>query len=218
MDWSSPIDSYCERTDATLWSEPLNAVSNLAFLIAAVAAARRAGTDRPVLAFAMLIAVIGIGSFLFHTFANKWSVLADVIPIAIFIYGYFYLVMRRFLGLAWPVALLAVLAFLVGSQAVEAMFPPGFLNGSGGYLPPWGAMFAIGGVLLLRGAPGAGLILAAGGVFTLSLTFRSIDHAVCAAWPVGVHYLWHVLNALTLYLLLAAALRHRSARLSPATA
>ena len=34
MDWSQPIDLYCERTDAAFWSEPANAISNAAFLIA----------------------------------------------------------------------------------------------------------------------------------------------------------------------------------------
>ena len=36
-DWFETIDAYCERTDATLWSEPLNALSNLAFIAAFVA-------------------------------------------------------------------------------------------------------------------------------------------------------------------------------------
>ena len=27
------IDAYCERTDASYWSEPVNAVTNAAFLI-----------------------------------------------------------------------------------------------------------------------------------------------------------------------------------------
>ena len=34
MNWGEPIDLYCERTDAGLWSEPFNALSNLGFLLA----------------------------------------------------------------------------------------------------------------------------------------------------------------------------------------
>ena len=30
-----PIDLYCERTTALLWAEPVNALSNLGFLLAA---------------------------------------------------------------------------------------------------------------------------------------------------------------------------------------
>jgi hypothetical protein len=30
MNWAESIDLYCERTDPSLWSEPLNALTNLA--------------------------------------------------------------------------------------------------------------------------------------------------------------------------------------------
>ena len=52
-DWTAPIDAYCERVDASFWSEPVNALSNAAFLVArrsAFARWRRAGAaDLPVL-------------------------------------------------------------------------------------------------------------------------------------------------------------------------
>ena len=35
MDWFRAVNGYCERTDASYWSEPLNALTNAAFLIAA---------------------------------------------------------------------------------------------------------------------------------------------------------------------------------------
>jgi len=35
VDWFAQFDGYCERTDLTYWSEPVNAVTNLAFIIAA---------------------------------------------------------------------------------------------------------------------------------------------------------------------------------------
>ncbi|NCV65913.1 MAG: hypothetical protein EBW16_06880 [Burkholderiaceae bacterium] len=34
MQLLSPIDIYCERLDASFWSEPINAITNLAFIIA----------------------------------------------------------------------------------------------------------------------------------------------------------------------------------------
>ena len=37
MTWTAPIDAYCERLDAGFWAEPLNAATNLAFILAAVA-------------------------------------------------------------------------------------------------------------------------------------------------------------------------------------
>ena len=77
MDWSQTIDAYCERTDASFWSEPLNAVTNLAFLITALVSWQRVRGERLPLAglLCALLAMIGIGSFLFHTFATRWAAL-----------------------------------------------------------------------------------------------------------------------------------------------
>jgi hypothetical protein len=99
--WSMPIDLYCERLTPSFWAEPVNAVSNLAFLLAAIAAFdlwRRAGKgDRAILALIAVIAAVGFGSFAFHTLATRGAMWLDVIPIGLFIYGYFLLAMRRFL-------------------------------------------------------------------------------------------------------------------------
>jgi hypothetical protein len=47
-----------------------------------------------------------------------------------------------------------------------------------------------------------------GAAFTLSLGFRSLDGALCAQWPAGLHWAWHLLNGLLLYLLLRTAALH----------
>ena len=36
MDWMAPLDGYCERLGPGLWAEPLNFLSNAAFLVAAI--------------------------------------------------------------------------------------------------------------------------------------------------------------------------------------
>ena len=41
MDWTAQIDGYCERLGPGFWAEPLNALTNLAFLIAALVMWRR---------------------------------------------------------------------------------------------------------------------------------------------------------------------------------
>ncbi len=214
--WFEPVRAYCERTDAAFWSEPVNAATNAAFLVAALMAALRARGDRPVLALATVTAVVGIGSFLFHTLANRWSMLADVIPIALFIHGYFGLALARFFGLPIRAAVLGTLAFAgfgFGlSPALDALTGrdvAALTNGSVDYAPAVLALFGVGLALLGR-APEAGrAILATGGVFLVSLAFRTVDARACAALPLGTHFLWHALNALVLYRLLATAARFR---------
>src|SRR3954470_17161172 len=160
--WSDPVDLYCERLDASFWAEPLNAASNAAFLIAAGAAFlrwRRAGaSDLPALLLILVVAVVGIGSFLFHTLANRWSELADVLPIAVFIYGYFFLAMRRFFGLRLAPAIALTLTFAGFSFSfvrlwVLAFGPRGIeiTNSSIGYFPAALALLGVGGILVWTG-------------------------------------------------------------------
>lgn len=226
-DWFEPIRNYCERTGPDFWAEPVNAATNGAFLVAALLAARRAAeapADRPCLALAALTGIVGIGSFLFHTLAVRWSMLADVIPIALFIYGYFWLAMRRFLGLGMGAAIGVTAAFLGLSfgltPALDALAGRSLAdlsNGSIDYLPAILALAGVAAALLLGPAPmrarrEAGLrLLAVAGLFLASLTARTIDRGVCASAPLGTHWLWHLLNAGVLYALIAAAVRFRRA-------
>jgi hypothetical protein len=211
MDWSTPLDLYCERTDASFWSEPVNAASNAAFLIAAAAAFRlwRRGdrADWPALALIAVVAAVGVGSFVFHTVATRAAILADVIPIAVFIYGYLLLALIRFLHFRCIAAGAIVIAFAASAQALSALAPPRLLNGSVGYLPALAALIA---VALAAGGQGARRSLGlAALVFAISLGFRTADIALCPEFPLGTHFVWHVLNAVVLYMLLRTAIAVR---------
>jgi hypothetical protein len=213
MDWSTPLDLYCERTDASFWSEPVSAVSNAAFLIAAAAAfhlwRRGDRADWPALALIAVVVAVGVGSFVFHTVATRAAILADVIPIAVFIYGYLLLALIRFLHFRCIAAAAIVVAFAASAQALSALAPPRLLNGSVGYLPALAALIA---VALAAGGQGARRSLGlAALVFAISLGFRTADIALCPEFPLGTHFVWHVLNAVVLYVLLRTAIAARRA-------
>jgi hypothetical protein len=216
MNWFKPIDHYCERTDPSFWSEPLNAGSNAAFILAALWAFvlwRRAGSrDSPVLFLIGITTAVGIGSFLFHTFANRWSLLADVLPIAVFIYSYFLISMRRYVGLSAGAAVAATIAFAafnVGFETGWDRLTGGLtLNGSVGYLPAAMALVGVG-LLVRQRAPGPSRALIVAALALLaSLTFRTLDVTVCDRWPIGLHYAWHALNAVVLFVLMRGAIRY----------
>lgn len=216
MDWTTPIDAYCERLEAGFWAEPVNALSNAAFLLAAAwAFARWRRTERRdpfLLALIALVAVIGIGSFLFHTFANRWSELADVLPIALFIFGFLALALRRLVGLSWLMTVLGLVAFVLFGQFVSPLTEP-VLGSSEAYLPALLALYGIGLWLAGIGKSAAGRGLwGAGAVFTLSLALRMADDPLCPFWPLGTHFLWHGLNAVTLALCLRVALAEGETR------
>jgi hypothetical protein len=214
--WFAPVDGYCERLGPGFWAEPINALTNLAFLIAALGTglllARRKRPDRAAGLLIGLTVVIGIGSFLFHTFAVVWASLADVIPIAVFILTYFYVAMQRFLGLPVLGAALLTAAYEAASMVFprlwRAIVPAGAdpVGSSVGYLPALLAIIAVGGLALARDPASGRRLLAAGAVFAISLALRSIDLQICAAVPLGSHFLWHILNGLVLFLLMRAAI------------
>jgi hypothetical protein len=211
--WSDPIDLYCERTGLSFWAEPLNAMTNVAFLIAAGFAflqwRQSVARDLPVLALIVITGIIGIGSFMFHTVATRGAELLDVIPIALFVCGYLLLALLRFVHLRTPIAIMILIGFFVLSQVVGGMLPDRFLNGSGAYLFPLTALIVVGWRV---GSERGSAILAAGALFAVSLVFRSIDQTVCHAFPWGTHFIWHLLNAAVLFILLRTALIASSAR------
>jgi hypothetical protein len=212
------IDIYCERTDPGFWSEPANALTNAAFLVAAAIVWRRADAAQPPHArdgrvLAALIGLIGAGSFLFHTLATVWAAWLDQGAIALYIYVFLWLFLVRAAGLPWWWALGGLGLFAVASKALTALFAPGSLNGSYAYFPALLALALLGTYAWHRGDAGAGTLAAAAGVFVVSILFRSVDQTLCETWPLGTHFAWHCLNAVVLYLTATAlaAAAHRSA-------
>lgn len=216
MDLLRSIDIYCERLGPEVWAEPLNALSNLGFLVAALALQQRLGAQRQAPAsahrylrlLASLVFCIGLGSALFHTTAQVWSAFLDVLFISLFIYAFFGFFLHFVAGLRWGKTVLALAAFFALNWGVErglgATLAPAILNGSEGYVPPLVALAAMA-IYMVRGElEGARRLLLAAGVFAVSLGLRSLDQRWCAALPIGTHFMWHLLNALTLYLAVTA--------------
>ena len=213
MSWLEPIRNYCERTGDLLWSEPLNAITNLSFLIAAwlLWKSYKAVSlkDRPVAIMIALVAIVGIGSSLFHTFANRLTMLADVIPIALFTFFYLWHALRRLVGVSVYCTIGLLLVFV--GLAVEMSHLPGEyrFNGSADYFPCLASLIAISIALFIRKNPAAKYLLTAALCFVISLTFRSMDFMVCGTLPIGTHFLWHTINGVMLYLLVSAFIRPR---------
>lgn len=212
MDWTQQTIAYCERADFTYWSEPVNAISNAAFLIAAAMMAWRLRGARLPLAWALVavLAAIGIGSFLWHTHATRWAGLMDVLPILVFILIYIFAATRDFVGLAWYWAIAAVLAFFPYALIVAGTL--------GRLVPGIGANGAYAGVALLILTYGLylrtrhpdtarGLFIGAA-LLAVSLAFRVLDGPVCAVLPIGTHFMWHIFNGVMLGWVIEVYRRH----------
>jgi hypothetical protein len=233
MSLSERVFLYCERgANGALFAEPLNAASNAAFLLAALAAlilllrrpreARSA--DHSLLI--VLVFLIGLGSLSFHLLADRASLLADVIPINVFMLVYLGFALNRFLGVPPGWTVLALIGFVgvvaltmqvkcwsggIGFPGAEVTGASECLNGSLVYLPALLAMAVVGGLMAERKHPAAPYVLWAAVIFTISVTFRSLDLALCDVYQlqgrkIGTHFIWHLLNGLALFLLLRASL------------
>ena len=214
---TSPIElpAYCERTGPGPWAEPLDAVSNLAFLAAAAVAVlawRRARPrDWPLLLLVADAAAIGLGSLAFHVVPGPLTWAGDVWPIRLYVLGHLALALRRLGGAGW-LATLGWLAALSATTTAATWAWPAALAGGVGYLPVLAALMLLGGWLAWR--PGAQARRAAGrahlvaaATFAAALVFRTIDLPACALFPAGTHFLWHLLNGLMVALLLTGPLR-----------
>ena len=233
MTFGERVFLYCERgTSEALFAEPINAVSNAAFLLAALAGfllvLRRPPEERNADQFLLpvLVLFIGLGSLAFHLYADRGTALADVVPISLFMLVYFGFALNRFLGVPPAWTTLAVLGFtaivaitmqvrcgedFIGfpGSGVEGVKP--CLNGSLFYFPALVALMVVGLILSERGHKAAPWLLWAAAIFALSIALRSLDLALCdkavfEGRKVGTHFAWHVLNALALFLLLRASL------------
>ena len=208
------VDIYCERIDGSFWSEPVNAITNIAFIIAALAClnlmVRRDRVEPLTILLFIVLCCIGTGSFLWHTFAEGWAGAADTISILVFILIYLYAATRRFFDApVWMSAAVPILFIpsSVGFMAAWGAALPS-VNGSEGYFPVLLIIIIYGVALWRLVHAAAGGMIATAALLSLSLTFRSVDDAVCQAFPLGTHFMWHILNGVLLGVVLATFIRH----------
>lgn len=154
----------------------------------------------------VLLCAIGTGSTLFHTFATKATMLMDVIPILLYQIAFIGFYTRDIMKLnrMKTTILFAVFAALT---VIAENIPIYILNGSLSYAPSILFLFGFGLWHRKNIEQEKNILLFASGVFALSLTFRSIDIAICNALAVGTHFLWHALNGVVLYMAIRSYVR-----------
>jgi hypothetical protein len=196
------MDVYCERGGPGLLAEPLNAVSNISFLLAALAAwvlAERTGTHSAgVRALITLAALVGIGSILWHTYPTALTLILDIVPILFFIIWFIWLYTRNVIGMRPIFAVASGAAFLIATLIVIPF--SGVLHGALVYTPGLMVVLVLGVFHATERTVARFTLLTAAGVYLAALYFRTIDNEVCSVLPIGTHFLWHILIGLVTYL------------------
>lgn len=208
------IDLYCERLAHGLWAEPINAVTNLSFMIAAIAtwhqASRLDSLSSGIRLLIVLMISIGLGSGIFHTFATPWARIMDIVPILLFQIAFLWIYGRKIINASTGYLIVAVLIFSIAAYIARQF--PYVLNGSLIYAPAFLLLLMLGIYHYYHAQTERTLLLWATGVFFVSLSLRTIDMAVCPYFPVGTHFFWHLFNGLLVYLAARSLLMNMEVR------
>lgn len=209
MDLFAPVDIYCERTHPGFWAEPANALTNFAFFVAAFYAFRlwkkreRILGHAPVLPLlAFTIFLVGVGSFAFHTFANRITGFMDSFFIAVFMYVYLGTLLRKVFELQTRGIVIGLVGFFAVGVGFLMVVPSDMFNGTEQY---FACIIAFAALIMgsINHAKNYTPTLVVGMLaFIASMFFRSMDMSWCESYPLGVHFIWHVLNGLVLALLM----------------
>lgn len=202
MDWWEPLNLTCERTHAGFWAEPLNAWTNAAFPLAALLLtpmvlrlSRR--LRRPIWELWLLnsvLVLIGVGSFCYHTYAVRWAEVFDVGAIFLWVICFMALSLWRIVGWPWWGTAIAILIFTVGSPASGIVL--GYFVWA--YTPTIIVGVGIGIYAQRQGRSGGRLMVGAMAVFMLSIAAVCLDKPLCDVFPIGTHFIWHLLNSVAL--------------------
>ena len=209
MNWFEAVDGYCERIDASFWSEPLNAITNIFFLVAAVWVLRREGLNSTARILALILGMIGVASFLFHSFAQAWAGALDVLFILLFTLLYLFAASKDFMGAPRSIALVITLGYFPFSIIVDWLTLPLTFLGSTRIYMPMPILIILFSLLLYKRLPIVSRGLAVGAfILVISMLARILDVPLCQKIPLGTHFVWHVLNAVMLAWMIEVYRRH----------
>ena len=205
---------YCERTAQGLLSEPLNSITNLAFIIISILILKRYRGEKYSVIFGSLIGLIGIGSFLFHTIPTKMTGLLDIIAILLLILFYLFIINNSVLNFSKIFSLVITLVspviyFYIGNELKGSI---SFLGDSSFYIIILMHLFIIYLFALKEKIEGSFYILLANIIFAISILFRAVDNHICNINFYGTHFLWHILNSLVLYTLVFFIYKNKSCK------
>ena len=203
MNWFTSLNIYCERSGAGFWHEPINALTNLIFILAGFILVLKTRPNRLCIFLSLQIIFIGIASFLFHTFANILVGLIDAVSIMLFGVTYIFGSNLYFLKLSYVTSLIIAVCLLPFSFVVSqlATISFGTLNGSTWYFSFIILFLTYSYVIRKEFAQMSAILFSAALFLSVSIIFRSIDIISCNSIPVGTHFVWHIMNGILLWTL-----------------
>lgn len=204
---------YCERTEPGWFAEPLNTVTGLAYFIAAWQAWKQLERARwreqwDLHLLVALIALVGLSSMLWHASGIGWLFWLDVAAVVGFAAAYWSVFLSRVPRFGVIGVSVVWLFTAVGLALFYLLLPAATAGTTLGYVPML-IILSASMILAIRvdRRLARDLVLATA-VFGLALVVRALDLALCDWAVVGTHWLWHLLTAGLLFVLVDGMLRH----------
>ena len=189
---------YCERTTLEAFGEPINTLSNIAFILCGLMLIFIKKMKLNPLPYAVIF--IGISSFLFHYIPTKLFSILDIFSIILFVIIYNILLTRNILKYSMSYSILSSFLLLLITYFIGILLFKTIVGSSSFYLGLLLYMLLI--LFLIRKIENLKYFLLAIILFALSIFFRSIDTFLCNYIFFGTHFIWHIINSLVLYYLI----------------
>lgn len=199
-----PLPILCERgSSMDFFAEPLNAISNIAFILAGFGIYNLLRKNRiqrvEYKAVLVLILLVGSGSFLWHATGNSYALVLNMIPAVLSFVLITYIFLSKLIGSKLLALLLALLLFPI-RFFISSFAPTDIISSLIRNLIN-ATVFL---VMIVWAFKKYGRVAFEGlsvlTVYLLAITMRIIDLQVCPTFYVGTHFLWHIFNALAVYL------------------
>ena len=198
---SLPQPPYCERVSDSLFSEPINLITNLAFFVSAFFVYKiiKASNLKNSIYnfFPWIIFSIGLGSSLWHLYRNPVTLIFDALPVYIFLGLALFVLIKKLIGNSKQA--LVIIGLFILLQILLTINFPDLLNNSIRHIA--NAVLLL--VLIVWtykkfGNVALQLIIVLL-IYVVGIFFRTIDMSICPIFSPGTHFLWHILVALGAY-------------------
>lgn len=196
-----PHYHYCEDAATFRVAQPLNAFSNIVYVIICVLFLRNGFAS-----LAQVTICVALTSFLWHTTGLYSFLVVDVLSVML-LSGVMTFIIAQRAGWHNLIIFVFMLGLLVLVMLFRDLFPTFFLQNSAAFLP-------IVLVLLLFSAFQRDIwVFCAGCALFSGIMFRSMDGMICDVWPYGTHFLWHISGGFCLFFILKSSiLNHKASK------
>lgn len=194
-----PQPRYCERISNYIFAEPVNLITNLAFIISAffVYKMLKAKNVKNSIYnfFPWIIFLISLGSSLWHLYGSPITLPFDAVPVYIFLGLSLFLLLEN-LSKSAKLKFGIIGIFILFQIFLTINFPHLF-NGSIHHIASVALLSAL--IIWIYRKIGKTAALQLFYIFLIyavAIIFRTIDIQICPIFAVGTHFLWHIFVAI----------------------